>query len=479
MSTKLHPTERADSRLAPTDATGNLLRTMTAVLLLVAAGCSSDEGSTTPSVEPRDAMAILQQMRDAYARATSYADRGVVRLRYRADGRWQQDEGRLSVRYQRPDRLLARLYQLTLASDGRQWQAAIADPSTRDLDGQVVVRDSPEHLTLETIYEDPLILSVVSGGMGGPPTALELLLSDQPLQQVFSPEAGRELLDDATVQGHACHRVRVTLPEGPLVLWIDRESFILRRMEYPTEPLAAQLDPEGRLENVTLVAEMRDAVLNADLSSERFGFDVPDPAQIVRRFVLPPEPLASALYGQRPADFYFTDLEGDRVSRQQLLGRPTVLTWFNLHPASEACLQELSRLQERFLEEDSPVFLAVCTEPTSISNRQLRQWSARANLDLPLVRDLAAFGRDVFEIPGAPTIVVLDEQGIVQHFQVGMSADFVEELTQALRDLQAGDRPAVQRLTRAEEERRQYERRLSEVLQPRSPTVRPVSETRR
>lgn len=458
---------------------GPTFRTIRLLLLLAAAGCSPEQETSQVPAAPRDAETILQRMRDAYAQATSYADRGVVRLNYRADGRWQRDEGRLSVRFARPDRLLVRIYQLTLANDGQRWQAAIADQSTRNMDGQVVVRTSPERLTLEEVYDDPLILSVVAGGMGGPPIALELLLSDQPLEHVFGSDVRRELLDDAPIQGHICHRVRVTLPGGPLVFWIDRETFVLRRMEYPAEPLAAQLAPEGGLESLTLVAEMRDAVLNADLSSERFGFDVSDEARLVRRFVLPPEPLASSLYGQRPADFHVTDLEGNRISQQQLLGRPAVLTWFNLHPASESCLQELSRLQEQHFPEDSITFLAVCTEPTSVSNRQLRQWSARHNLAMPVVRDLAAFGRDVFEIPGAPTMVVLDEQGMVHFFQVGMTADFVEELREVLRSLQIGDNPAARRLALAEQQRQQYEQQLSEVLEPLPPSARPARDTRR
>ena len=54
-----------------------------------------------------------------YSQAFSYSDRGVVRLRYRLDGSWVQDEGKLAVAFARPNKLSLKAYQLALVSDGR------------------------------------------------------------------------------------------------------------------------------------------------------------------------------------------------------------------------------------------------------------------------------------------------------------------------------------------------------------------------
>ena len=76
---------------------------------------------------------VLQRMLQAYRDATSYTDRGVVRLQYRQGDQTLQDEGRLEVAWARPNRLRVRAYQLTLISDGqvlREWPTPAAGTST-------------------------------------------------------------------------------------------------------------------------------------------------------------------------------------------------------------------------------------------------------------------------------------------------------------------------------------------------------------
>ncbi len=455
-----------------------MLALTTMLAVLVVAGCSRTSPISDGPEPPSDSGRILRQMLEAYQHAKTYADRGVVRLRYRVDGQWVEDEGKLAVRFERPNRLLVRAYQLTLACDGGRWQSIIADPQTRDLDGQVVVRPAPQQLKLDVVYEDSLVLDVIAGGMGGPPVSLELLLSEKPLDHLFGDDVRRELLDDDSIGGHPCHRLRVTLQEGPLVFWIDRESFVLRRLEYPTTQLAAQLDPSGQLEDLTLVADFRDAGLNVDLSGDEFTFHVPAEAKIVSRFVLPPQPLPSDLYGRLPGDFQFVDLQSHPVTHDSLLGKTTVLAWFNIHPASEMCLKQLAEVR-RSLPEDAPVvFLAVCTEPTSVGNRQLQQLVETWQLNIPIVRDLEAYGRDTFEIPGAPTVVVIDARGIVQAFEVGANPTLVETLPLALNEVTAGQDLAGKIVAQFRQQNEKYQQALSQVLQPSlqgaAPRSRPV-----
>lgn len=435
------------------------------VALLIAVGCGRPASSPDLAPPLSESEAILRQMIETYRQTQTYADQGVVRIRYRAEGQWIEDEGRLAVRFERPNRLMLRAYQLTLASDGSRWQIHIADPQTRDLDGQIVVRSAPGRVRLEDIYEDTVTRDVIAGGMGGPPVTLELLLSEQPLEHVFDAAVRRELLAGQSVGGRDCHRIQVTLEEGPVVFWIDRQSHLLRRLEYPTDRLALQLDPSGSIQDLSLVADFREASLNVDLSGEDFTFRTTSEAKMVSRFVMPPRPLPSDLLGRLPEGFHFVDLDSRTWTQDALLGKTAVLAWFNIHPASEVCLKQLAEVRRAISEDEAVVFLAVCTEPTTVGNQQLARLTDSWKLGLPIVRDLAACGRDVFDIPGAPTVVVLDPRGVVQAFEVGANPSLAEILPHVLRQVIAGQDLAGTIVSHFQREQEAYHRSLMEVLQ--------------
>jgi hypothetical protein len=70
---------------------------------------------------------------------------------------------------------------------------------------------------------------------------------------------------------------------------------------------------------------------------------------------------------------------------------------------------------------------------------------------------LEAYGRDVFRVPWAPTVVVLDRRGAVQAFEVGADPALAERLQGQLKRLLKGEDLAAETLTRVQQERRQYE----------------------
>ena len=222
----------------------------------------------------------------------------------------------------------------------------MADPSCRDVDNQVLTRPAPARLPWDKLYDDELMFNIVSGGLGGPPVQCELLLAEAPLQYIFAATARRELLDDADCEGHPCRRVRVLLAEGALVFWIDAANGLLRRLDYPTTKLAEQMTKSSACSDVTLSAEFRDARFDAPLDASDFRFTVPDGAQLVQKFIVPPQSLPSELFGRLPGEFFFTDLQGQRLPQAALLGKTCVLVWFNNHPASRTCLEQIAKVQQ-------------------------------------------------------------------------------------------------------------------------------------
>jgi hypothetical protein len=436
------------------------------VLVLMAAnGC--DRPPESPSELPpiAESDAILRRMIDTYRQARTYADQGIVRLRYRSEGQWIEDQASLMVRLERPNRLIVRVYQLTIVCDGERWQTQITDPQTSDLDGQVLIRAAPDEMTLEEIYQDPLVKDVIAGGLAGPPVTLELLLDQQPLGHLLAPDVRRELLADKPIASRVCRRVRVTLPEGCVVFWVDRETHLLRRLEYPTDRLAQQLDPEGRMEDFSLVADFRESSVDVDLDRESFTVQPGADAKIVNRFVLPPRPLPSDLLGRLPGDFHFVDLDSNRWTREALLGQTAVLAWFNVHPASELCMRQLAEVRRGTATDEPVTFLAVCTEPTTVGNRELARLAEDWNLAMPVVRDLEAFGRDIFQIPGAPTVIVLDPRGVVQAVAVGANPSLGESLPDVLRQVLSGQDLAGPLVAHFQQQQDAYHQALLEVIQ--------------
>ena len=275
----------------------------------------------------------------------------------------------------------------------------------------------------------------------------------------------RRLLRPETVGGRTCDRVRVELPEGPLVFWIDRENHLLHRLEYPTNRLMPEVESDVELSDLSLVAEFRDARLNAAIPAAEFELHPPESAKLVHRFVLPPQPLNSPLVGQRPEKYFFTDLAGKPLASEDFAGRTTVLVWFNNHPASATALQQLQQTVAAGSSGEPLEIVAVCTEPSHVANADLRAVAERWQITLPIVRDLEAYGRDVFEIPWAPTTVVLDAKGVVQHFEVGSSPQLAETIASVTSRLARGEDVAAETLQLHRDRMREYQAKLGAAAQ--------------
>ncbi len=425
-----------------------------ASLVTITSGCGS--GQSDPASESSvDADAILQEMIAAYQAAHSYSDRGVVRLTYRNGDKLVTDEGKLAVKFRRSGQLQLRAYQLTMICDAGVSRAIVADQATADMNGQVAVRSMPQPLTLDPLYEDPVVLSVVAGGMGGPPVTLEMLLGDRPLANLFEADVTRQTLEPERIGKKDCHRIRVELKEGPLVFWIDRQSHLLLRLAYPTDRMAQLVDAGADMDDVSLVAEFRDARMNTAIPADEFVFRPPSDAKLVDRFVLPPQPLASPLIGTIPEEFFFTDLSDQVVPCDDFRGRTTVMVWFNDHPASAAALQLLQAASSEWSQDLELV--AVCTEPSRVGDSQLRSLFEKYELQMRMLRDLEACGRDIFSIPWAPTTIVFDNIGRIQHYEVGMNPQLAASISDVLLRLAAGEDVSAVTLERHREKQQAYE----------------------
>lgn len=434
-----------------------LLLSLTVVTLC---GCGQPE---TPSASEDSVTAeeVMTRLISGYRDARTYQDNALVRLTYRRDGQNYEDKAPLNVCWQAPNRLHVRAYQVEVTCDGEQMMARIHDEATRDFDHQVVVRSAPESLSLDELWGKDEILSLAfRQGLAGYPLQLDLLLSKTPLAALMQENAKHSLMQPADIESHTCHRVKVATNDGPFVLWVDRRDFILRRIEYPAAAFAPEIAEDELVSDLQLRVECPQASFDQEPAAETFAFDLPATAKCVKQFIPPPRELPSDLFGQKTAPYRFKSLSGETVSNQSLGERIKVLVWFNNHPACQSTVQQLNQIHQQYKAQQDVAIRAICAESSSFTNEQIRALARSWHVELPLVRDPHAVGRDLFEVPWAPTLVVLDSQDVVQIYEVGANPNLVAELPQVLEQLLAGKDVAGMILDEHRREQTRYERAL-------------------
>lgn len=438
-------------------------------LAFAVAGCKpSADGGAPPTASnqtvepPLSAPQVLQRMVAAYRDAKSYADQAVLRRRLQLGEEKVDDQVDFSIVLARPNQLRMQVYQAGLACDGKKFYASLAD-----LEGQVLELDAPDELTFDFVHADATLGAVLTQGLAGGSPQLALLLTDQALGQFTLGGQPPVLMPAEQFEGHACFRVQVRRPDGLLVAWVDQQSFVLRRLDYPTEGIRDELAKQGSVGEVGLWAEFRGAQFDAPVAPATFQFEVPAQAVRVRRFVAVPRPPApSPLLGQSIGEFEFVHLDGKRIARSDLAGKITVIdfwaTWCG------PCFQSLPNLQQvydQFRQDDRIRFLAVSIDTAQVSDPQVADTFAKARLSIPIARDPSLHSRDVFEVQGIPTMYVLGPDGVIEDHEIGYNPRLAEELPRRLQSLLAGESLYRASLARHEARLAEYDRAIHQAQQ--------------
>ncbi|HEY2411254.1 MAG TPA: hypothetical protein VGI40_03380 [Pirellulaceae bacterium] len=447
--------------------------------LVLGVGCQKPEGTGDPPKESRDegktasvakstkpaadlsASEILKRLLATYRQAKTYKDNAVVRLAFRQNGQPVFQEQPFAVAFERPDKLSITAFQATVKCDGNQLKARIEDAASNNVDNQMVVRSAPKPLKLKDLAGDELLYETISSRLRRQPVQLELLLEAGGLVAAFDADVACQRLADKEHNGRVCFRVEVPSPGGAFVFWVDQQDFLLRRLDYPAAALVSDLAHDPSVSQLELFADFRDAAINAPINPQQFVLDVPPNAKQMKAFTRPPPPLPSDLFGQQPAEFYFTRLDGKRLIEKDLAGKVVVLAWYHDDPACEATLQQVATAAQRLAKEEGVMFFAVATDPTAVSNDALTRRLAEWKVELPVVRDLEAFGDKAFHIELQPTITVLDKRGCVQIFQAGGSPELADQLVGIVERLKRGDDLAAEIVAEYRREREKYEQLLA------------------
>lgn len=447
-------------------------------VLLSLVGCSQEE--SVPDVESvalantQDTSALtssltapelIAQMAAMYRNAESYSDTGSCRLQFEQGGNQVDESFDFAAVYTKPNQLRLHCYDGIYLCDGEQVFASIGQ-----LPGQVLNVEAPEELTLNTVFGEVTLANALgAGGAGivGIAPQLTLLLTDTFVENITQEAQDPTFLDDAKIGADTYRRVRISRPDGALILWINPQTLALRRIEYPTEALRQHLEQQGPVSNLRLTADFTDAQLNRPIARTAFQYEVPSDAKVVTAFdtrQLIPEPQPpSDLLGKKIDNFEFQSLDGQRVDLASLSGKIVVLdfwaTWCG------PCLDGLPRLQqvyEQFKDNPDVVFLAVSTDTSDVKNELLQQKFSEIGVSIPIVRDPEIAARDVFKVEGIPNMFVLGPDGTVQHNEIGANPNLPALLTDYLDRLLRGENVADLSQAKYQKQLADYERMMNE-----------------
>jgi thiol-disulfide isomerase/thioredoxin len=400
-------------------------------IVLSLSGCtnSAGKGKSPPLTSARE---VLKSMVAAYQKADSYADGGTVRFTAEVGEQKVDDAANFSVTLRRPNKARLHVYTGVVVTDGDQFHAWL-----EDMPDQVLAKNAPAKLSLESLYSDEILSAVMNGGAAGPSLPLVLLLEKDPLAEILKGAAEPALGESGEIDGNKCYRVEVKWPHGTGVFWIDRESFVLRRCVYPTLDLVRKMSAQGTVKKVSVVADFTGARLDGPIEPEAFQCELPPGAEMVKYLV---EPNPAQLLSKKIRDFKLADLEGNAFTRESLADRITVLNfWSTTSPPCRETLSQLNKVAGIYKDQPKIIFLAVSVDQPEVESKNLIETLGKYGVALPILRDQEQYAQRAFRIGGVPSTLILDKRGVVQDFDVGVNPDFVDQLTQKLQKLSAGE----------------------------------------
>jgi len=435
--------------------------------LALASGCTRKEPpkpsetsrpvAEKPSVK-LSAQDVLDRTIEAYRKATSYADAGSVHLLAEAGNEKIIDEtAPYSMTFERPNKLRVQANQAMQVCDGQKLFAAIEDQP-----GQVVVRPAPAKVSARTLYADRMLGMALTQGIGGALPQAVLLLTDDPAGILLRDAEPPVLAEPGQIEGRDCHRLQIRRPDGTATFWIDRESYLLRRVVMPTEEIFRAIRQQQPVDRVVLTAELVGARFDKPVDPKAFEYEAPQGAEVVRYFV---PPHTAQLLGKKTPEFKFVDLDAKPTTPQSLSGKVAVLEfWATWCGPCKQILPEVDQVRAHFKDNPNVVFFAVSVDQPEIEAKAMTKMFEEMKIGLPILRDVDQSAA-ALKFTGIPAMMILGADGVVQDFEVGGNPKLAETLTDKIDRLLKGENIYEKPLAEYQEQLKQYEQTLESAAE--------------
>lgn len=399
---------------------------------------------------------VLARLRNTYRSTRSYADNAVMVFSavLRSTGSEQETPFlRTALAYKRPNKL-SLTYQKTVTADQEKEEYKVVSNGqvvrsfANEVTDQIHEAVAPVALSPENFLPEPqLRTAVLEDALENVLPQLALLFASDEETLVF-PAQELRLLKMGRLDGQDLYRLELGTPAGARILWIDRDDYSLRRMELPIDNQRRQLNPGGQFSRISIWIDFENVSLDPELDDELFELAGPEGARRVRRFIPPPPPAPPEYLGKPVGQFEFVSLAGEPVTRQTLEGKVVVLDFWSTNcPPCKQQTPVLEEMYQHFTDSDDVSFLAVSTDSRFVTNDQVSSTLAKWGSSMPIVRDLQSTGYQELNIRQTPTLLLIDREGRLQSFQIGMHQEAQPLIDMIQRAIDGEDLVATDRIT--------------------------------
>jgi hypothetical protein len=380
------------------------------MLAAMTTGCGqrSGQGDTAPAVDAQGASfhtpsprQYLEAVFARYRNATSYHDRGVVKLEYRVGNSKESKIAPMHVWLDR-NQVYVEAYDVRLWSDAKFLTAWVSDPQSSDFDSQVVrVPSLAGRPTLKALLADPILAERIAAGLAGPPPQLDWLFAKQPMNQLFQPEHQFEFGQARSIDGRLCRGVRVTAGPDLYQFWVDESIGAIREVQLPA--IIAPPAPGQPPQTMSLSLVLTDPSFDAPKWEPDIKPLTESPVY-VRRFVPLPPPQPPRVLGSRPAAFRLVDNKRQLTLTNRDPDRElTILVRFSGDRQSLHSMAAIERWSARMPDSlRRRVRVAVLADP---------QAGVPEQVTLAVVRDPGRLAPSLDLAPGS--LLILDRNGLV------------------------------------------------------------------
>ena len=383
------------------------------------------EPATQPASVPADAQALLDELRDAYAKLTGLEVAGTLSLELDIAGQRQSKRSEFTGGFVAPNRFRHEMSDDALVV-GNGAKAFLYVAKT----GKYAESDAPE-------------ARAPSAGLDG--SVAQVLRAQNPsLYLALCASAADELSDGATsvakldrarVNDMDCDVLRIETEEHDARVMIAPSTRLVRRMTFDLgKSVAARGVPDVKRAMITI--DYTTTKPDATLADDRFAWTPPADATLARdvQVAAAGEGAAEAMQGKAGPDFTLRDLDDNSVSLRSLRGSVVVLDfWATWCGPCRASLPKLDALHQEISADGVRVFAVNLREDKATAQK----FVDATGLKLPVLLDESGSVGQKYAVSGIPQTVVIDRKGVIRRVFVGFSPDTEAKLREAIREANA------------------------------------------
>lgn len=361
---------------------------------------------------------ILDQMISAYQNARTYRDLGELVLQWKQNGKSYERRTVYRTNYKRPNALLLEVGQTQILANGE-----VLCAYTPEMPGLILQKPCPKEVSLFDFLSEPEIFwsltEVESSRFCNLPPPLIFLMSPDPLATFLyqgNPNAQTELalLDSGKIGENECFRISIQKKEEESIFWIDSQTFVLRRVELPSQIIQKDEKNHRDEEEMTLTLEFNGAEFDW---VGVLAMNVPERAVPVASFTAP----QIGILGTKFPKCQFRGLDAQNQTSYDFQNKTLFCFFWSVYTTNPFKFQDLERLYKQFSGAQNFVFLGVNIDPPSVSNEKVLVAAEKFGLTCPLVRNSDEVITQMLQNGEVFSCFLVDSRGIIQ-FCDGLSS---------------------------------------------------------